>query len=199
MKISVFIFGMAAALVGLMTLNAQAQPINGTISFSGGVNFNNPNFTSATSASFSSDIVTQDTGTYNTVGITAGTPVTFSSFTYTGALGNSISPGNPMWTLSFGTPTSYTYSFVESTSSIIAISSTSITVTGTGTLETTNPAFTNVSGTFTLQANSATAGGGTSFSFADSNASVPEPATLLLLGLGLAGLGFYRGGDKAAA
>ena len=194
MKRLIVILGIVAVLVGFMTLNARATLINGSISFSGGVNFNNSNLTLATNATFSNDFVTQDTGTYNVIP-TITTPVTLSSFSYTGTMGTSISIGSPMWNLTSG---GFGYSFVELTGVITAISPTSITITGTGLLESTNPALSNTSGTFTLQANSATGGGGTSFSFADSNASVPEPATLLFLGLGLAGLGIYRGRGKKA-
>jgi hypothetical protein len=96
----------------LVSANAHAQIISGTIQFSGGAQLDNANLGLATRfvsifgptgpGSNPGVIAATETGSY--VGIANGTPATFTPFTFNPAVGSVL----PLWTLTVGT---ITYSF----------------------------------------------------------------------------------------
>jgi len=192
------VLGMIVATLALMSPRAQAVPITGSISFAGGVSFDNADLTLATSVSFHDDYVTGGSGVFSTV--PGGTSVTFAGFSFNTVDKTVTPPADNLWSFTYpagGT----TYYFEMTSASITSLSSSdatsAITISGAGTLHV--DGYADTVGTFILTGNSAGEEGDVTFSFSQSTvAKAPEPATLLLLGGGLFGLGLlHRRGQKS--
>jgi hypothetical protein len=178
MKKLAVILGMVVAVVGFMTLSAQADLI-GDIAFGGGVNYNTTAF-----VSFSPTSVIYADGVLGPVSSdTKATGVAISSFSY-----NAPSV-KPLWTVDYG---NHEYAFYATTvTGGFNSANDSVDVGGVGYLTIDNT--TVYSGDWTI-----TASNNYKMAFELTADVVPEPATLLLLGAGLTGLGLYRSRRKKA-
>ncbi len=197
MKRALTVLMMTAALIVAMASGAKADPINGTISISGGATFSNYDLTTGSnSVNFTSGFVGSASNDFNGA---LFTQPTVEGFSWTLGTGGKINlPGGNMWTVTNGSGT--TYSFQAS----------SMVVTGTpgvGSLDLSGNGILYISsggnvikestGTFTLDFTSSTDSlgghsGGYTLSLSSNGDSVPEASTLLLFGAGLLGLVFVE-------
>jgi hypothetical protein len=197
-------------MVGAVALSilpsAQANPITGTVSFSGGVTgYELSTGTGATSSDFSQDhslvfagvvvtpVATLNTGSYTGTG---GDTVQIYSPLLINPTGTPPVPGTtPLWSI-LGTTLTFTVTTLNQTISTppgSSLPNSALNLFGTGTLSDGNPAD-SVSGTWNANFTSALAGGTATFSFSSTSAQVPDSGTsLVFLGLGLTALaGFAR-------
>ena len=182
---------MALAL-GLMTgiaARAEAAPITGSITFSGGLAA--MDFTTGTSIDMTSALV--DCAVLNTCGgsyavlngqIIKDPTLTYNDFTFDPLPG----PYVPLWSFTFG---GLTYSFDLLTATVDSRSDTGIVLSGTGTAHITG--FDDTPSIWSFSANQTGV-----YSFSSTNA-VPTPdgaSTLLLLGGGLVTAAGFRWGNR---
>jgi hypothetical protein len=199
-------------MVGAVALSilpsAQANPITGTVSFTGGVTgYENTTGTGATSSDFTQDhslvfagvvvapVAAQNTGTFAGLG---GDSVTIYSPLQINPTGTPPVPGSaPLWSIG---GTTLTFSVTTLNQSIStppgsSLPNSALNLFGTGTLSDGIPAD-SVTGTWNATFTSAIGGAGqVTFSFNSSTGvTVPDGGTsLVILGLGLTALaGFAR-------
>jgi hypothetical protein len=163
----------ATAVMSIAGASAFAIPITGTIDFTGDTAI------TANQVTFPGD-ERVDSGTGAYAGVTNGTPVTFTNFSYNPFVG----PVAPLWTFNFGGNT-YSFNLMTATSSEAGGF---FNLSGTGMLSITGGVYDATPGTFFYSSQGTRA----SFSAQNVATSVPEPATLGLLGLGLLGVGMAR-------
>jgi hypothetical protein len=161
---------LTVAAIGLtvMASNVSGQEFSGQISFTGGAYLNGPLATATAFTNFSGVTVQglSQSGAYSSV--PAGTPVTFSIFTF-----NPAQPSvNPLWTFAIG-PT--TYSFTATSISVVFQNSFGLDLDGNGIASITG--FTDSPGTWAIT----DTGTGPVFTFGANVNVVPEPSALALI------------------
>ena len=169
------IFGLTVAVCSLA---AQAQPISGTINFTGGAVLNGSLETATSFTSYFGNAVSSptvlggsQTGDYQFV--PTGTQVTIDPFSF-----NPFNPSSvqsiPLWSFSVN---STEYSFTATSLLIVQQSPHFLNLEGTGVASITGFADTAAIWTFT----DAGSGAGPSFSFGGSMAVMPEPSIMPLV------------------
>jgi hypothetical protein len=212
-KIAASVLAMGAVALSLLPQSAQASPIQGTVSFSGGVTgYENTAGTGATSSDFSQDhslvfngitVNSSPAPTLSYLG-TAGDGVTIYSPLLINPTGTPPVPSpNPLWSIN-GTLLTFTVTTLLeqiSTPPGSPLPNSSLTLFGTGTLSDGNPAD-SVSGYWNASFTSAVGGAGNvTFSFASSaGQTVPDGgSSLIFLGLGLTALAGFAQFRKQVA
>jgi len=189
MKKTLAMIAVAAAILGF-SASVQANPINGSLNFTGGImTYNSTAVTSFGGTTTVAGGAVAPTGDY--IG-TQGATVTFvpGGFTF-----SPLGIVNPLWTFSVG---GVNYSFaLNSVTSVTEVGGPlpSLHVEGWGMLHI-DGGFTDTTGFFSLSST----GTGSSFGFVAANVAVPDGGnTLMLLGSALSVLGFgvFRKSRKA--
>jgi hypothetical protein len=194
--------------------SAQANPITGTVSFSGGVTgYLNTTGTGATSSDFTQDhslvfsgisvvpVSTLNTGTY--AGLGGSTVTIYSPLQINPTATPPVPSPLPLWSIG-GTTLSFTVTTLLqsiSTPPGSSLPNSALNLFGTGTLTDGNPAD-SVTGTWNAVFSSAIGGNGqVTFSFGSvSGATVPDGGTsLMFLGLGLTALAAFAQFRKQVA
>jgi hypothetical protein len=167
----------AAGLLGagLMSQQAQAAPIQGSIDFGGVVTFDTTSLATATRVNlWNSSFVLQDSGD-------------FATFVSPGANATMAAPWifNP----STATPSLWSvggFKFDLSSSTIVSQSSSFLNITGVGTIS--GNGFTPTAGTWSFTSSSSNGSTRSTFGFQAQSSAVPEASTVALFGFGLVGL-----------
>jgi hypothetical protein len=177
--------GISGLAVAVCSLAAQAQPISGTIDFTGGAVLNGSLETATAFTSYFGNGVSlptvlggSQTGDYQFV--PAGTQVTIDPFSFNPFNPSSV-PSIPLWSFSVN---STKYSFAATSLLIVQQSPHFLNVEGAGIASITGFADTPATWSFTDTGS----GAGPSFNFGGSMAVVPEPSiTPLVMALPLLG------------
>ena len=167
------------ATCGILASSANAVPITGSITFSGGVQLNGTSAGNSTAVlSWNNEaggppVVSSTSGSFNTVAI--GTQATFTNNYQFNFVGSFL-----LWQVGG-------FSFTLNQSNIVFQGPGFVTVQGFGTLS--GNGFDPTAGIWRFTSQDPSAGAPPTFSFSASTEALPEGgATLALLGLGLAGV-----------
>ena len=178
---------LVAAFSGVQ--DAQADPIHGTIDFTGSFTLNSATFANGTAfTSFSGVAVAEGTATGAYAGVPDGDPdpspaVTMQIFQFDPVL--APSPLNPLWAFAYG---GTTYSFALNSVSVLYHDADFLWLGGSGvaSIDDGSGTFADTAGSWQFTGNS----GGGEFGFS-ANTTVPEGGnSLMLLGMVLAAIGF---------
>lgn len=180
---------MTGAALSFAVQQAEAAQITGTIRMDGAVTLDTQDLATANSATFSNPAATVSSASGSYAGVTTGTPVNWSNFSWNPA----STPVNDLWSFSFS---GKNYSFdLNTITSVNRIGSSDLIIKGLGTVDITGYDSTPAKWSFSITDTSEGASGSFTFGFSDSNTATPTPdggATAMLLGAGFLGLAGLR-------
>jgi hypothetical protein len=171
----------ALAAGALAMSGAQAAPITGGISLSGGYRVDTGNLNTATAFTVFSNVqVNGASGSFAGVDMFTVNSISMSPFTFAPFPAGGVTP---LWQTASGS--SAAFDFLTLTQ-LEQTGDNTLDIKGRGTCY--RDGFDPTPCSYVFTANQAAG----TFSFSSSNAAIPEPGTLALLGLGLVGLGMAR-------